>query len=129
MDKKKKIISITTFVIGLIVLVVGIVLLVLNLNKGAGMQDGEYLVAQENWQLEGSDKVVWDFTEIGKGTLTTNGHENDYEFKWAIEDGKLKIETDWLYDLENEFDYSLDQANGVLILTSDGEEHKFVANR
>ena len=129
MDKKKKIISITTFVIGLIVLAVGIVLLVLNLNKGAGMQDGEYLVAQENWQLEDSDKVVWDFTEIGKGTLTTNGHENDYEFKWAIEDGKLKIETDWLYNLENEYDYSLDQANGILILTSDGEEHKFVANR
>ncbi len=129
MDKKKKIISITTFVIGLIVLAVGIVLLVLNLNKGAGMQDGEYLVAQENWQLEDSDKVVWDFTEIGKGTLTTNGHENDYEFKWAIEDGKLKIETDWLYDLENEFDYSLDQASGVLTLTSEGEEHRFVANQ
>lgn len=126
--KKKSIIATTTFVIGIIVLIVGIVFLVLGLNRGNALADGDYLVAQENWKLEDSDKVVWDFTEIGRGTLTTNGHENDYEFKWAIEDGKLKIETDWLYELENEYDYSLDQANGTLILKAEDKEYKFVAN-
>ena len=127
MKNKKTVIAISSFVAGIIVLIVGIVLLVLGLNKGPAVNDGEYLVEQENWTLENEDKVVWDFTEIGKGTLTTNGHKNDYEFKWAIEDGKLKIETDWLYELENEYEY--DQSEGVLILKADDKEHKFVANQ
>lgn len=127
MEKKKVVIAITTFVVGIITLIVGVVLLVLGLNKGAAIEDGEYLVAQENWQLEDSDQVVWDFTEIGKGTLTNNGHEKDYDFKWAIEDGKLKIETDWLYALENEYDYTLDQTNGTLTLKSDDAEYIFIA--
>lgn len=128
MRKKKLVWAITTLIVGLATLVTGIVFLVMNLNKGAAAQDGDYLVAQENWTLSNSDKVVWDFTEIGKGTLTTNGHENDYEFKWALEDGKLKIETDWLYELENEYDYTLDQSNGKLTLSADGKEYEFVAN-
>lgn len=129
MDKKKKIFSISALAIGLITLVVGVVFLVLTLNKGPEIQDGEYLVAQESWQLADSDKVVWDFTEIGKGILTTNGHENDYDFKWAIEDGKLKIETDWLYTLNNDYDYTLNQSAGELVLTADGKEYRFVANQ
>ena len=128
MRKKKLVWAITTLIVGLATLVTGIVFLVMNLNKGTAAQDGDYLVAQENWTLSNSDKVVWDFTEIGKGTLTTNGHENDYEFKWALEDGKLKIETDWLYELENEYDYTLDQSNGKLTLSADGKEYEFVAN-
>ena len=129
MDKKKKIFSISALAIGLITLVVGVVILVLTLNKGPEIQDGEYLVAQESWKLADSDKVVWDFTEIGKGILTTNGHENDYDFKWAIEDGKLKIETDWLYTLNNDYDYTLNQSAGELVLTADGKEYRFVANQ
>ena len=128
MKKKKLVWAIVTLVVGLATLVTGIVFLVLNLNKSAAAQDGNYLVAQENWALSDSDKVVWDFTEIGKGTLTTNGHENDYEFKWALEDGKLKIETDWLYELENEYEYTLDQSAGKLTLSADGKEYEFVAN-
>ena len=128
MRKKKLVWAIITLIVGLATLVTGIVFLVMNLNKGTAAQDGDYLVAQENWTLSDSDKVVWDFTEIGKGTLTTNGHENDYEFKWALEDGKLKIETDWLYELENEYDYTLDQSNGKLTLSADGKEYEFVAN-
>ena len=128
MRKKKLVWAIITLIVGLATLVTGIVFLVMNLNKGTAAQDGDYLVAQENWTLSNSDKVVWNFTEIGKGTLTTNGHENDYEFKWALEDGKLKIETDWLYELENEYDYTLDQSNGKLTLSADGKEYEFVAN-
>ena len=128
MRKKKLVWAITTLIVGLATLVTGIVFLVISLNKGAAAQDGDFLVAQKNWTLSDSDKVVWDFTEIGKGTLTTNGHENDYEFKWALEDGKLKIETDWLYELENEYDYTLDKSNGKLTLSADGKEYEFVAN-
>lgn len=128
--QKKKIISIGVLAVGLIVLVVGVVFLVLNLIQSARAADGDYLVATESWTLEDAPGVVWDFTEIGKGTLTTNNHENDYDFIWAIEDDKLLIETDWLYNLENEYAYKLDQGAGVLTLTDEnGEEYKFAAQR
>ena len=71
--------------------------------------------------------MIWQFTEIGKGKLTTNGHTNDYDFIWAIEDDKLKIETSWLYDLENEYEYSLNQGDGTLTLKENDKEIKFIA--
>lgn len=133
--KKKKILSIGVFVLGVIMLIVGIVFLVLNVLKGNAVADGEYLVAAESWVLtdcgsDNCDKVVWDFTEIGKGSLTTDGGEHNYDFKWAIEDGKLDIQTDWLYELNNEYEYSLDQSSGVLTLRDiDTEEDAEVEYR
>ena len=124
--KKRKNISIAVLVIGLIALVVGIVFLVINLIAAARGADGEYLVSTGEWSLENEDGVIWKFTEIGKGTLTTNNHTNDYDFIWAIEDGKLLIETDWLYNLENEYEYSLDKKTGVLTLKNGDEAYKFV---
>ena len=70
--------------------------------------------------------VEWQFTEIGKGTLTTNSHLNDYDFEWTIEDGKLKMRTKWLYQLENEYEYSLDQGTGRLVLHDGDSETVFV---
>ena len=87
--------------------------------------DGEVDDLVDNSNCEPS--VVWDFTEIGKGTLTTNGHVNDYDFIWSLEGGKLLVETDWLYTLENTYDYSLDKAAGVLTLTSEDEKFVFHA--
>ena len=127
--KKKKIIFISVFAVGLATLIAGAVFLILNLTRGADVADGEYLISVEKWVLSDSDRVEWKFTEIGKGTLTTNAHENDYDFLWFLEDVKMKVETDWLYDLENEYDYKLDQNAGELILSADGEEHKFVAQQ
>ena len=71
--------------------------------------------------------VVWKFTEVGKGTLTTNGHTNDYDFIWAIEGGELKMETAWLYTLENAYTYTIDQAAGRLVLTEGDKTVTFVA--
>ena len=133
--KKKKILSIGVFVLGVIMLVVGIVFLVLSVLKGNAVADGEYLVAAENWVLtdcgdEDCGKVIWDFTEIGKGSLTTDGGEHNYDFKWVIKDGKLDIQTNWLYELNNEYEYSLDQSNGVLTLRDmDTEEDAEVEYR
>ena len=138
--KKKKIISIIVLVLGLIVLAVGVGFLVVKLLQNASMQDGEYLISAENWVLDENTNcnseeatncesgVIWKFTEIGKGTLTTNNHLNDYDFIWALEDGKLKIETDWLYTLNNEYEYTIDQSAGILTLKDDDEEIKLVAN-
>lgn len=150
MEKKKRF-SFIIFVIGILVLVFGLVLILLKLiNIDDRMQDGEYLVEKREWALvhtsttdepwsTGTEfitncgsggvetncievvEVIWQFTEIGKGTLTTNDHLNDYDFIWALEDGKLKIETSWLYPLENEYEYELNQESGLLKL-ADGEK-------
>lgn len=146
MDKKQKIISITLMVLGGIMLVVGVVFLVLKLTAGPKVADGDYLVSTGEWVLENeptcvkessneettaecAPKVVWNFTEIGKGTLTTNNHTNDYDFKWAIEDDKLIVETDWLYELNNEFEYQLDQETGRLTLTANQQEYTFTSKQ
>ncbi len=124
--KKWKIWGITTLVVGVITLIAGVGFLVFRMIEAGRQADGEYLVAAGNWTLSGEDGVVWDFTEIGKGTLTTNNHINDYNFEWAIDGDKLIIETDWLYDMEDEYEYSLDQGNGVLTLTDGDGTYEFV---
>lgn len=114
---KKKVLPIVTFVIGLVVLLVGAILLALKLNANSIASDAERLVEIGTFVKEDEAGVIWQFTEVGKGELTTNNHANDYDFIWAIEGGKLKIETDWFYDLEDEFDYEIDGEKLVL----DGE--------
>lgn len=124
MNKKR--VSLIVFIIGLIALVAGVIFLIIRLNSGPSVADGEYLVSVGEWTEEGEPGVVWNFTEIGKGTLTTNDHLNDYDFAWALEDGVLKIETEWLYNMDDEFEYSLDQGGNTLTLTSGDEEIIFV---
>lgn len=150
MNKKR--ISIITLIVGLIALVAGAVFLIVRLNSGAGVADGEYLVSIGEWTIEGdncvqskcgesakcvdadgrstviceSNGVIWNFTDIGKGTLTTNNHINDYDFTWAIEDDKLEIQTEWLYTLNNAYEYSLDQDSNTLTLKDGDKTIKFV---
>lgn len=133
---KNKAVSLVVLIIGLIMLTVGVVFLVLGIKRASLLADGDFLVSAGEWKLaesetcaedECKDAVIWTFSEIGKGTLTTNGHKNDYDFKWAIRDGRLVIETDWLYELDNEYEYMLDQGTRGLILKDDDKEYKFVA--
>ena len=124
MNKKR--VSLIVMIIGLITLVVGVVFLIVRLTAGPSVADGEYLVSVGEWKEQDEPSVIWNFTEIGKGTLTTNNHINDYDFVWALEDGKLKINTEWLYTLNNEFDYALDQGSNILTLTSGDETFTFV---
>jgi hypothetical protein len=122
--KKKLIISLTVFVTGIITLIVGVVFLILDLTKGELLEDGEYLVSVDSWVREDEPSVVWKFTEIGKGELTTNDGLNTYDFIWAIDDDKIKIETDWLYTLNDEYEYRIEDKNLVLI-KDDSTEIKF----
>ena len=137
--KKKKsnrfIVSVVVFVIGLITLICGAVFLILDLIRVPDSADGEFLISADEWVLENGTNcandtetetncmpsVIWKFTDIGKGTLTTNNHINDYDFAWAIKDGKLLIETNWLYELENEYEFKLNQKEKTLTLI-DGEK-------
>lgn len=124
MNKKR--VSLIVLIIGLLTLIAGVVFLIVRLTAGPSIADGEYLVSVGEWKEQDEPSVIWNFTEIGKGTLTTNNHINDYDFVWALEDGKLKINTEWLYTLNNEFDYALDQGSNILTLTSGDETFTFV---
>lgn len=106
-SNKKPAAGIAVLVVGLVTLVAGIVSLAITLIQAPSTQDAETLVATGSWQREDEPSVIWNFTEIGKGLLTTNSHTNDYDFIWAMEDGKLKIETNWLYTLNDEFEYKI----------------------
>ena len=124
MNKKR--ISLIVLIIGLITLIAGVIFLIVQLTAGPSVADGEYLVSVGEWTEQGVPGIVWNFTGIGKGTLTTNNHTNDYDFAWALEDGKLKIDTEWLYTLNDEFEYSLDQGSNILTLTGGEETFTFV---
>ena len=117
-EKFKKKLPIIAFAIGVIALVVGIELFVFKSVSEPNMADAEFLVSVGKWVREDTNNVVWDFTEIGKGSLTTDNFVNSYDFIWSIDGGKLKVETDWLYDLENEFEYSIDQKTKTLTIKS-----------
>lgn len=110
----KLVVGIATLILGLATLAIGIVMLVIALNRQPDVQDAEYLVSVESWQREDAPSVIWRFTEVGSGTLTTNAHQNDYNFIWALEGDQLKIETEWLYDLDDEYNYKIE--GGKLIL-------------
>jgi hypothetical protein len=139
----------------------GAVFLILKLTSGPATSDGEYLVSEGEWILDGDSEcadnkekapdesaeantedkteessatdcapnVVWKFTAIGKGTLTTNAHKNDYDFAWALEDEKMKVRTDWLYEMDNEYDYTLNREDGILTLKSGEKEYRFASQR
>ena len=112
--EKRRVLPVITFLIGLVVLATGVVFLAVKLVQRSSASDAERLVEIGTFVKDGEDGVIWQFTEVGKGTLTTNNHTNDYDFIWAIEDGKLKIETAWLYDLNDEYAYKIDGEKLVL---------------
>ena len=113
--------SLIVFITGLIILIGSATFFCLDFFGKPSTRDAEYLVSVGTWAQQSEDNptsVIWQFTEIGKGTLTTNNHLNDYDFLWAIDGDTLKIETAWLYDLEDEYIYKLDQSANTLTLTA-----------
>lgn len=111
---KKKLVGFIVLLCGIMVCVAGLVFLLVNLFTGPGLRDAEYLVKVGQWVREDEPNVIWNFTEIGKGSLTSNNHTNDYEFIWELDEETLKVETSWLYNLNNEYSYEIE--DGRLIL-------------
>ena len=124
----KKTASLVVFFVGIAAVVAGLVFLLMNLFTDPGLRDAEYLVEIGSWTRDGGPSVVWKFTEIGKGKLTTNNFSNEYDFIWSIEDNKLKIETKWLYTLNDDYTYEIDRNNKTLTLKSDNKEFKFLGS-
>lgn len=124
---KKRRLSLVVLIIGIVLLLGGGGFLAYRLLSRPGARDAEFLVEVGEWQREDAESVIWNFTEIGKGTLTTNNHQNDYDFLWSIEGDTLKIETKWLYDLNDEYSYEIKQGDKKLTLTKDDGEITFCA--
>ena len=154
MKEKKKINKIIFGIIALIIgggaLIASVAFFVIDLVSTPDLRDAEYLVQKRTWVMQSntaentecatgegvqpavcepvelpSENVIWTFTEIGKGVLTTNNHIDDHDFKWALDGDKLLIETDWLYTLYNEVSYKLDQKEETLEVT-DENGHKAI---
>ena len=122
----KKYTGLIVMLVGILVCIAGLVFLLINIFTGPGLRDAEYLVEVGQWVRKDEPAVIWNFTEIGKGTLTTNSHTNDYGFIWAISGDTLEIETNWLYRLNDNYVYEVDQSAKTLTLTSDDKEIVFV---
>ena len=125
MDPKLKR-SIFVLGIGIFTLAVGAFFLFKTLTKKPAVPDGRYLVSVGAWAREDEPTVVWTFSEIGKGSLTTNHNYNNYDFIWSVDGKTLKIETDWLYTLSDEFEYEINQKKNTLTVTSGGVDYTFV---
>lgn len=132
MDKKtsqkstKKWVGLIVMLVGILCCIAGLVFLLINIFAEPGLRDAEYLVEVGEWVREDEPAVIWKFTEVGKGTLTTNSHTNDYNFIWAISGETLEVETSWLYTLNDNYTYVIDQSAKTLTLTSGEKEIKFV---
>ena len=75
------------------------------------LTDAEYLMEVKSWEKQDAPTVIWTFSEDGKGELTTN-KSNYYDFEWSLEKGEpqiLKIQTAWLLDLDDSFEFVLDR--------------------
>lgn len=124
---KKRRLPLIVLIIGVLTLIGGGTFFALKFVMKPATRDADFLVEIGEWSRESAEDVIWNFTEIGKGTLTTNNHKNDYEFLWSINGDKLKIETKWLYDLNDEYTYKIQQDNKTLTLSSDDGDITFRA--
>ena len=115
---KKKRSPLVVLITGIVVLAAGASVFIVKKVLKPAKRDAEFLVEMGEWRREDTEGVIWTFTEIGKGTLTTNNHQNDYDFLWSIDGDTLKIETKWLYNLNDEYTYKLQQDNKTLVLSS-----------
>ena len=152
---KKSIFGFISLGIGVAALAASATFFIIKNNEKPAVRDAEYLVSVGKWIMQSESNtepvdcissveeenaeptdcisvepttgnVIWNFTEIGKGTLTTNNHIDDHDFKWAIESNKLKIETDWLNTLYDELTYKIDQKEQILEVTREnGTTQKF----
>ena len=116
--RKKSKWPLVALVVGILALIAGAVFLIIRLTSGPAVTDGEFLSQAGEWVEEDNTMVIWDFVEPGHGRLTTDGHLNNYNFSWSLENGKLKIETEWLYNLNDEFDYKIDRGAKILTITN-----------
>lgn len=94
------------------------------------LSDAEFLMEIESWEKIDAPTVIWVFRSDGAGELTTN-KSNYYDILWTLESGNpeiLNISTDWLYILNDSFEFELDRDGESFTVKnlSDDTESTFV---
>ncbi len=128
--KKKTKIIILVSVLVLVLAGIGVGLFFLLSNKPEPepvLSDTEYLIKIESWEKTGAPTVIWTFRDDRVGELTTN-KTNYYTTKWALEEdgAKLHILTNWLYELDDTFEFSLDRENNTFTVKNLADETESV---
>ena len=128
LSKKARLAIIIGGVIGGLAMI-GILLYFLVFRKEAPvvvLTDRDILVSHA-WEKEEAPTVIWTFRADGTGELTTN-KSNYYDMNWYFEQEEdkqiLKINTAWLYELNDSFEFALDRENNsftVKNLADEGE--------
>ena len=106
--KSKKPLIITLVAVAVLALAGGVYYYLAHREKPVFLSDAEYLIDVESWEKSGAPSVIWAFRADSKGELTTN-KSNYYPTSWSLEGGKLQISTSWLYELNDEFEFSLNR--------------------
>ncbi|MBQ3293699.1 hypothetical protein IJG96_01010 [Candidatus Saccharibacteria bacterium] len=89
------------------------------------LTDRDYLIAHA-WEKQGAPTVIWTFRTDGSGEITTN-KQNYYSMKWSLEqDTLLSIKTDWLYELNNSFDFAYDKDSDSFTVKNKDDETESV---
>lgn len=126
--KSKKPLIITLIIVG-VLLVAGLVYYFFFFSKGTKivLSDSDYLIETKSWEKVDAPTVIWVFNENGKGELTTN-KSNYYDTTWSLKGSTLEISTEWLYDLNDSFEISIDRGEKSFTVKnlSDETESKFV---
>lgn len=133
LSKKAKLaIIISSIVLGVAAAATALILFVFKTPKPEVVLTDRDILISHAWEKEGAPTVIWTFRADGTGELTTN-KSNYYDMKWSFEqEGEqqvLKIDTAWLYELNDSFVFSLDRENNSFSVKnlSDETESVFVA--
>lgn len=125
--KAKFAIIISSAVVGLAAVGVLLYFLVLRKEEPEVVLTDRDILVSHAWEKQEAPTVIWTFRADGTGEITTN-KSNYYDMTWYFEqDGEtqtLKINTAWLYELNDSFTFALDRENNsftVKNLADEGE--------
>ncbi|MBR3319727.1 hypothetical protein IKG20_00230 [Candidatus Saccharibacteria bacterium] len=113
LSKKAKLaIIISAIVLGVIAIALVLILIVFKKTEPEVVLTDLDILTAHAWEKEGAETVIWTLNRDGTGEITTN-KSNYYDMKWTIEQGEetqtLKVDTAWLYELNDSFSFSLDR--------------------
>ena len=91
------------------------------------LSDRDILVSHA-WEKQDAPTVIWTFYADGTGELTTN-KSNYYNIKWQLlqeDKSLLNIDTEWLYELNDSFEFVLNRENNSFVVKNLADEKESV---
>jgi len=115
-DKKRKTITIICSIIAFVLITVAAFFITKALNPDS-VSTADFLVAEQSWQKSDEASVVWSFSSDGTCKITTNSTET-FDCSWQLIDNNLKIQTNWLKTLSDEFEIEINKSDNSFTVTS-----------